>query len=72
MAGTQSIPIGNLSWTVTGSGFAAGTAATTDVSVGSWTGPGTRNGTQTYELVNSWAYATGSYTVTLTYTLTAP
>lgn len=70
--GGGSIGISNLDWTVTGTGFAAGTAATTAVSVGTWTGPGAHNGTQTYRLVNSWAYATGSYSVTLTYTLTAP
>ena len=71
-AGGGVIGIGNLTWVVGGSGFAPGTAATTDQTVGTWTGPGTRNGTQTYRLANSWAYATGSYSVTLTYTLTAP
>ena len=69
-AGT--IGISNLSWLVSGTGFATGTAALTDVTVGSWGGPGTRNGTQTYRLANSWAYAVGSYTATLTYTLTVP
>ena len=71
-AGGATIGISNLSWQVTGAGFAAGTAATTDVSVGSWTGSGSHSGTQTYRLANSWAYATGNYSVTLTYTLTAP
>jgi hypothetical protein len=71
-ATAQVIPIGNLSWLAGGTGFVPGTASTTAVSVGSWTGPGTRNGTQTYRLANSWAYATGSYSVELTYTLTAP
>jgi hypothetical protein len=71
-AGGASIGINNLSWLVSGAGFAPGTAALTDVSVGSWGGPGTRNGTQTYRLANSWAYAVGSYTATLTYTLTVP
>ena len=71
-ADSQIIPIANLSWLAGGTGFVAGTASTAAVSVGSWTGPGTRNGTQTYRLVNSWAYAPGSYSVELTYTLTAP
>ena len=72
-AGGAAIPINNLTWQVTGAGFTAGTADSgSAVSVGSWSGPGTRNGTQTYRLVNSWAYATGSYSVTLTYTLTSP
>lgn len=67
------IGINNLTWTATGSGFVAGTSnKAVAQSVGSWTGSGTRNGTQTYRLTNSWAYATGSYSVTLTYTLTAP
>jgi hypothetical protein len=69
---SQIIPIANLSWTAGGTGFVPGTASTAAVSVGSWSGPGTRTGTQTYRLVNSWAYATGTYSVTLTYTLTAP
>lgn len=70
--GGASIGIANLTWLVSGTGFAAGTAATTDVTLGTWTGSGNRNGTQTYRLANSWAYETGNYSVTLTYTLTAP
>jgi hypothetical protein len=71
--GTDTIGIGNLTWTVTGTNFAAGTMSkTAAVSVGSWTGGGTQSGTQTYKLVNSWSYKTGSYTATITYTLTAP
>jgi hypothetical protein len=42
------------------------------VSLGSWTGGGSQAGTQTYKLVNSWDYKTGTYTATITYTLTAP
>jgi hypothetical protein len=71
-AASDVIPIANLSWLAGGTGFVAGTASTSAVSVGSWTGSGTRNGTQTYRLVNSWTYAPGSYSVELTYTLTAP
>ena len=72
-AGTQAIGISNLTWTSTGSGYIGGTSnKTTAQSLGSWTGSGTYAGSQTYSLVNSWAYATGNYSVTLTYTLTAP
>jgi hypothetical protein len=72
-SGTDTIAISNITWTVTGSGFAAGTLnKTTAQSLGSWTNSGTWAGTQTYALANSWAYHTGSYTATLTYTLTAP
>ena len=73
-AGSDVIAINNLTWTVSGSGMAAGTMnKTTAQSLGGWTGSGTRTGmTQTYALANSWAYATGSYSSTVTYTLTAP
>jgi len=68
-----SIPVGNLTWTVSGSGFQAGTSnKTTAQTVGGWSGSGNPSGTQTYALANSWSYATGTYTVTLNYTLTAP
>jgi hypothetical protein len=72
VSGGDSIAISNLTWTVTGAGYSAGTMGTTDQGLGSWTGSGNYGGTQTYALANSWAYVTGSYTATLTYTLTAP
>jgi hypothetical protein len=71
-SGSDTIPIANLTWTVTGAGFSAGTSATSAQTLGSWTGSGNRSGTHTYSLPNSWAYNVGSYTATLTYTLTAP
>jgi hypothetical protein len=71
--GSDAIAISNLTWTVTGTNFAAGTMSKTAAqSLGSWTGGGTQSGTQTYKLVNSWSYKTGSYSTTITYTLTAP
>ena len=71
--GSDAIGVGNLSWTVTGTNFAAGTMSKTVAqSLGSWTGGGTQSGTQTYKLANSWSYNTGSYSTTITYTLTAP
>jgi len=73
-AGSDVITINNLTWTVSGTGMAAGTMnKVTAQSLGGWTGSGNRTGmTQTYALANSWAYATGSYGSTVTYTLTAP
>jgi hypothetical protein len=72
-SGGDTIPISDLTWTVTGAGFSAGTSdSTTAQTLGSWTGSGNRSGTHTYSLPNSWAYNVGSYTATLTYTLTAP
>ncbi len=69
------IPIGNLSWSSTGAGFVAGPltmSSAAAVGVGAWTGSGSRTGSQTYRLVNDWAYAPGNYTVELTYTLSTP
>jgi hypothetical protein len=72
-SGSDTIAVSNVTWTVSGSGFAAGTMnKTTAQSVGSWTGSGNRSGTQTFALANSWNYATGNYSATGTYTLTAP
>ncbi len=72
-SGTDTIAISNITWTVTGvTGYVPGTMSKTAQSLGSWTNSGTWTGTQTYALANSWAYHTGSYTATLTYTLTAP
>jgi hypothetical protein len=73
VSGSDSIAINQLTWTVTGTNFAAGTMSkTAAVSVGSWAGSGTPSGTQTYKLANSWSYNTGAYTATITYTLSAP
>lgn len=73
VSGPNTIAVANVSWTATGSGFLDGSLSRAAAqTVGSWIGPGERSGTQTYVLQNSWAYATGTYTVTATYTLTAP
>jgi hypothetical protein len=71
---TDIIGISALKWTSTGTNFApTGTSSTgSDVNVMSVTGSGNHSGIQTYALDNSWTYATGTYTTTLTYTLTAP
>ena len=72
-SGSDTILIGNVTWTAAGAGFVAGTMnRTTAQSAGSWSGSGNRSGTFSYLLANSWAYATGSYTATATYTLTSP
>lgn len=73
VSGGDTIGIGGLTWTATGSGYQAGTSnKTTAQTLGSWTGSGSPSGTHTYSLPNSWTYATGTYTVTLNYTLTVP
>jgi hypothetical protein len=73
-AGTATIAISNLTWASSGTNFAgSGTSNTvTPQTVASFTGSGSYSGSQTYALANSWAYSTGTYTTSLTYTLTAP
>jgi hypothetical protein len=72
-AASDSIDITALTWTVSGTGFAAGTMdKSTAQSLGTWSGGGAVSGTQTYRLANSWSYKTGSYNASITYTLTAP
>lgn len=72
-SGINTIPAGALTWTASGAGFVAGTMSrTTPQLVGAWTGSGVRNGTQAYRFRNLWTYASGTYTLTLTYTLSAP
>jgi hypothetical protein len=73
ISGTRSIPIGNVTWQSTGSGYVPGTMnRTTSQTAGTWTGPGKRVGSFGYFLANSWSYAVGNYSTTMTYTLTAP
>lgn len=72
-SGLDTIPAGNLTWTTTGAGFSGGTMnKTTAQAVGSWANSGFWSGTQSYALMNSWNFSTGTYTTTLNYTLTAP
>ena len=75
VSGGNSIPISKVSWTATGTGYSPGTMNTTSVLAGSWpntAGNNNLNGTFSYFLQNAWTYATGNYTATVTYTLTAP
>jgi hypothetical protein len=71
-SGINTIPATNVTWTATGPGFNAGTLnAAAAQTVAIWTGPGIHSGTQTYFFRNLWSYTTGTYTVTVTYTLSA-
>lgn len=73
VSGGNTIAISNVTWTATGTGFVAGTMnKAVGQPVGSWTGSGEQTGSNSYFLANSWNYATGVYTATVTYTLTAP
>lgn len=72
-SGTDVIPASAVTWTASNSGFVGGTlSATVDRTVGSWPTSGLHTGQQTFLFQNSWSWATGNYTVTLVYTLTAP
>jgi|GEM_PF-622655 len=71
-AGTQTIPITNVIWTATGSGYQNGVMSRIAAQpAGSWTGSGQRSGTMSYFLANSWNYNTGNYNATVVYTLSA-
>jgi hypothetical protein len=73
VSGSDNIAISALKWSSTGPNFnSTGTSALTAQTVVSFTGSGSRTGTQNYTLDNSWAYATGNYGTSLTYTLSAP
>ncbi|MFI5330762.1 MAG: hypothetical protein ACHQ2F_06975 [Desulfobaccales bacterium] len=73
VSGGSTIPISNVTWTASGSGFSGGTMSKSVAQqVGRWTGSGTRTGTLSFFLSNSWSYATGNYTQKVTFTLTAP
>ncbi|MFZ0929254.1 MAG: hypothetical protein WAN11_11675 [Syntrophobacteraceae bacterium] len=79
VSGSDKIAINNVSWTVTGSagntgGLVAGTLSKDNpVLAGSWTQSGTyTTGSFLFFLANSWSYATGTYSQTVTYTITAP
>ena len=73
-SGSNVITIDQLTWVGAGASFAGtGTSnKTTGQTVVSFNNSGSRSGTQTYSLPNSWSYATGAYTATLNYTLVAP
>lgn len=74
VSGSDSIPISNVSWTASGAPFIAGALnLTTPQSAATFgNGSGLFTGTYNFALANSWNYNTGSYTATVTYTLTAP
>lgn len=76
MSGSNTIPIGKITWAASGSGFVGGTMSkTTPQTAGSGTN-GTNDetvaGTFSYFFSNGWGYATGAYSQNLTYTLSAP
>lgn len=72
-SGVTTIPVQHLTWTASGGGFVPGTVSRAAAqTLASWTGSGVRTGTQDYFFRNLWTHPTGTYTVTIVYTLTAP
>ena len=72
-SGVTVLPASLITWTTSGGGFVAGTLSRTSPQiVGSWVGSGIRTGTQSFLFENRWSHPTGTYSVTLMYTLTAP
>lgn len=72
-AGITTIPVSDISWTASGAGFVGGTLnrAIPQI-VASWTGSGVHTGTQQYVFTNRWSHPTGTFSLTLTYTLSVP
>src|SRR5687768_3518804 len=73
-SGTDTIPANQISWTMTGDGFQNGGTANPNAArtIGSWRGSGSWTGTQIYQFTDSWSYNVGLYTLTMTYTVSAP
>jgi hypothetical protein len=72
-SGISVLPISNITWTATGSGFAAGTMSkVAAATVAAWTGSGVRSGSQQMYFRNVWTHPTGTYTASIVYTLSAP
>ncbi|OFW07268.1 MAG: hypothetical protein A3H96_17255 [Acidobacteria bacterium RIFCSPLOWO2_02_FULL_67_36] len=71
-SGVATIPASHVTWTVSGAGFLGGTlSATAAQTVATWTGSGVRSGTQSFYFRNLWTHPTGTYTLTMLYTLSA-
>jgi hypothetical protein len=72
-SGVTVLPASYITWTATGSGFVGGTLDPVVArTVAAWNGSGIRSGTQSFLFQNLWSHPSGTYTVTLLYTLTAP
>jgi len=71
-SGVNVIPASNITWTATGPGFISGTLATSSMTVATWIGSGIRSGSQQFFLRNLWTHPTGTYTLSMIYTLSTP
>jgi hypothetical protein len=72
-SGVRTLPASNITWTAAGAGFVPGTLnRTAPQPVGTWVGSGARTGSQSLLFKNVWTHPTGTYTLTMTYTLSSP
>ena len=72
-SGVTTIPAGAVTWTASGDGFVGGTVSrASPQTVASWTGSGVHTGSQSFAFKNLWTYPSGTYTLTMLYTLSAP
>ena len=72
-SGVTVIPASNISWTATGSGFISGTLSkTVPATLASWNNSGVHTGSQQLYFRNLWTHPTGTYTLSILYTLSAP
>ena len=70
LSGSGSIAITAVQWTAQGDGFVSGALSKdTPQLVAQWVGNVYQQGTQQFQLTNSWSYATGNYSQTVVYTL---
>ena len=72
-SGVSSIAAGNIRWTAAGTGFTSGQlSTTTPQTVGAWNATDAYTGYLSFQMDNLWSFATGSYSGSIQYTLTAP
>lgn len=72
-SGISTLPASLIAWTGSGDGFVPGVLSRTAAQLAAtWTGSGTRTGTQRFTFRNSWTHPPGTYSVTLIYTVSMP
>lgn len=72
-SGLDTIPASHITWTATGAGFVAGAlSASAAQPVAVWADSGVHTGAQSFSFRNLWTYPSGTYTLTVVYTLSAP
>ena len=72
-SGINTLPASLIRWSASGSGFVPGTLDRASAqTVATWTGSGTRTGTQSFAFENKWTHPPGTYSVTLIYTMSTP